>query len=85
MVLAGVRIRSFSQNPSAALRPLGFGHFGLGFGSTIVTFRNCPNNAPLALWWGDPKASAAHPFNKWYPLFQRKTYEEEVDFDEIDF
>jgi hypothetical protein len=34
----------------------------LGFGSTIVTFRNCPNNAPLAFWAGDP----------WYPLFPRK-------------
>jgi hypothetical protein len=35
----------------------------LGFGSLIVTFRNCPNNTPLALWAGDP----------WYPLFPRIT------------
>jgi hypothetical protein len=35
----------------------------LGFGSLIVTFRNCPNNAPLALWAGDP----------WHPLFPRTT------------
>ena len=35
----------------------------LGFGSLVVTFRNCPNNAPLALWAGDP----------WYPLFPRRT------------
>jgi hypothetical protein len=35
----------------------------LGFGSTIVTFRNCPNNAPLVFWAGDP----------WHPLFLRKT------------
>jgi hypothetical protein len=35
----------------------------LGFGSTLVTFRNCPNNCPLAFWAGYP----------WYPLFQRKT------------
>ncbi len=35
----------------------------LGFGSLVVTFRNCPNNAPLALWVGDP----------WYPLFPRTT------------
>lgn len=34
----------------------------LGFGSMLVTFRNCPNNSPLALWAGDP----------WYPLFPRK-------------
>lgn len=34
----------------------------LGFGSTVVTFRNCPNNCPLVFWAGDP----------WYPLFPRK-------------
>ena len=35
----------------------------LGFGSLIVTFRNCPNNAPLPLWVGNP----------WHPLFPRTT------------
>ena len=35
----------------------------LGFGSLIVTYRNCPNNAPLALWVDAP----------WYPLFPRTT------------
>ena len=74
LLLAGMRIRSLSQEPSAALRPLGFGPFGLGFGSMIVTFRNCPNNAPLALWWGDPDAGPNHPFSGWYPLVQRRTY-----------
>jgi len=72
---AGVRIRGFSQNPSPIVRPLGFSSFGVGFGSTIVTYRNCPNNAPLALWWGDPNAQRNHPFSKWYPLLQRRTYE----------
>jgi hypothetical protein len=80
LLLAGMRIRSFSQNPSKALRPLGFSPFGLGFGSMIATYRNCPNNAPLALWWGDPNAAASHPFSKWYPLLQRKTYAQEVIF-----
>lgn len=84
-LLKGMYIRSLSQNPSAAIRPLGFGAFGLGFGSTIVTFRNCPNNAPLCLWWGDPSYPDTHPFSKWYPLFPRKTYEEtatvDIDFD----
>ncbi|MGD9971814.1 MAG: hypothetical protein AB7S77_02010 [Desulfatirhabdiaceae bacterium] len=84
-LLAGMRIRSFSQNPSRSLRPLGFSAFGLGFGSMIVTFRNCPNNCPLALWWGDPKAASAHPFRKWYPLFPRKTYSKEVSFDDFTF
>jgi hypothetical protein len=74
LLLAGLRIRSFSQNPSRILRPLGFSPFGLGFGSMIATYRNCPNNTPLALWWGDPSADPSHPFSKWYPLLQRKTY-----------
>lgn len=85
MLLAGMQIRSFSQNPSPALRPLGFSAFGLGFGSMIVTFRNCPNNSPLALWWGDPTAASSHPFSKWYPLLPRKTYPKEVDLDDIYF
>jgi hypothetical protein len=82
---AGVRIRGFCKDPKPILRPLGFGHFGLGFGSTIVTYRNCPNNAPLALWWGDPDANEDHPFSKWYPLLPRKTYSHDTDFDVIDF
>lgn len=72
-LLAGVRIRNFSYNPESDLRPLGFNRGGIGFGSTIVTYRNCPNNAPLALWWGDPSQQRVdHPLRKWYPLFQRK-------------
>lgn len=49
--------------------PLGFEsvrspHFnGFGFGSLIVTYRNCPNNCPLALWAGEP----------WTPLFPRRS------------
>ncbi len=61
---AGVRIRQMCPNLGDTQRPLG--HMTLetlGFGSLIVTFRNCPNNAPLALWVGDP----------WYPLFPRTT------------
>lgn len=72
LLVAGVRIRGLSQHPKDILRPLGFSPFGVGFGSMIVTFRNCPNNSPLALWWGDPKATSG-PFH-WYPLFPRKTY-----------
>lgn len=85
LLLAGMRIRSFSQNPSPILRPLGFSAFGLGFGSMIATFRNCPNNTPLALWWGDTDATAGHPFRNWYPLLPRKTYAQEIGFDDIDF
>ncbi|MGH8479939.1 MAG: phosphoribosyltransferase-like protein [Gammaproteobacteria bacterium] len=85
LLLAGVKIRASCENPKDIMRPLGFSAFGLGFGSMIVTFRNCPNNSPLALWWGDPAAGPNHPFNKWYPLFPRKTYGAEIAFDVVDF
>ena len=85
LLLAGVRIRAFCANPSQAMRPLGFGPFGVGFGSTIVTYRNCPNNCPLALWWGDPNAQSYHPFSKWYPLLPRKTHSQDPNFDGIDY
>lgn len=73
MLSAGARIRAACQSPKESMRPLGFSPFGLGFGSTIVTFRNCPNNAPLALWWGDPEATPGSALD-WYPLVPRKTY-----------
>jgi hypothetical protein len=50
---AGIKIRVACNNPNDDLRPLGFSSFGLGFGSIVVTFRNCPNTCPLAFWWGD--------------------------------
>lgn len=84
LLLAGMRILSFCQNPNRVLRPLGFSPFGLGFGSMIVTYRNCPNNNPLALWWGDPDALQGHPFSQWFPLFQRKTYERGTAFDDFE-
>lgn len=64
LLKAGVKIREMCSNLGDTQRPLG--HMTLetlGFGSLVVTFRNCPNNAPLALWVGDP----------WYPLFPRVT------------
>jgi len=46
------------------MRPLGYDTWdSTGFGSMLVSYRNCPNNAPLALWAGHP----------WYPLFPRRT------------
>lgn len=71
-LIAGVKIRGKIANPKSVLRPLGFSMFGVGFGSLIATYRNCPNNCPLALWWGDPDAKTG-PFS-WYPLLPRKTY-----------
>ena len=58
----GIRIRKQCPKLNKLQRPLGNMTLDtLGFGSLIVTFRNCPNNAPLALWVGKP----------WYPLFPR--------------
>jgi hypothetical protein len=89
-LLAGLRIRSFCENPNDIMRPLGFsGLKTLGFGALVMTYRNCPNNCPLALWWGDPEASRSHPFSKWYPLLPRKVNQSDVDYavdlNEIEF
>ncbi|RYH00035.1 MAG: hypothetical protein EON58_01700 [Alphaproteobacteria bacterium] len=60
----GAYIRTICPYLTKYQRPLGNAILKtMGFGSMIVTFRNCPNNAPLALWAGNP----------WYPLFARKT------------
>ena len=71
---AGIKIQNFAANPSQRLKPLGFSNFHPGFGSLFVTYRHCPNNCPLALWYGDPSYGANHPLGRWYPLFPRKTY-----------
>lgn len=64
MLKAGVKIRGYCPRLIPYQRPLGnMVRETLGFGSMIVTFRNCPNNAPLTFWAGDPC----------YPLFPRKT------------
>lgn len=77
-LLAGIKICQKIENPTEILKPLGFSRYGIGFGSTIITYRNCPNNCPLALWWGDPEAETG-PLN-WYPLLPRKTYNKIPDF-----
>jgi hypothetical protein len=64
LLKAGAKIRSMCPYLNVYQRPLGNMVLEtLGFGSLLVTFRNCPNNCPLAFWAGDP----------WYPLFPRKT------------
>ena len=70
--LAGLKINStFHESKTKKYwKPLGISSFnGLGFGALLFTYRNCPNNTPLALWWGDWKDN-----HVWYPLLQRKTY-----------
>ncbi len=64
LLMKGCKIRIDSPRLPTYARPLGDMVLQtLGFGSTFVTYRNCPNNAPLAFWAGNP----------WYPLFPRKT------------
>lgn len=66
---AGMRIITSCYEPAPVMRPLGYeGRPSLGYGAIFATFRNCPNNCPLALWWGVP--------GQWYPLLPRKIREE---------
>lgn len=68
----GAYIRSLSHNASPLMRPLGYNKLhGPGFGTMLATYRNCPNNCPLVMWWGDPQADP--PLNQWYPLLPRRT------------
>jgi hypothetical protein len=65
---AGLFIRNTS-NAVENNRPLGYHYFkNLGFGSIVVTYINCPNNCPLAFWWGDAEKQS---LTSWYPLFPR--------------
>ena len=76
-VVAGAKLVAKAQSPNPLMRPLGYSRFGFGFGSMMATFRNCPNNAPLALWWGDPTKPPSHPLH-WYPLLPRKIHPTET-------
>jgi hypothetical protein len=71
-LIAGSKIIMSVQNRRSFWRPLGKHNFGVGFGTLIASYRNCPNNAPLAIWWGE---TSYHGFgNKWYPLLPRTGY-----------
>jgi hypothetical protein len=53
--------------------PLGISAFtGIGFGGTLMSYHNVPNNLPLCLWWGNPINPGG--LGSWYPLFMRKTW-----------
>jgi hypothetical protein len=50
-LVRGCQIRAECQNLPERVRPLGYHTLdNFGFGSMFITFRNCPNNTPLALW-----------------------------------
>jgi ATP-dependent DNA helicase RecQ len=48
----------------------------------LVTYRNCPNNAPLVLWYGNPSLPRSHPLSKWWPLFPRRREDRWESFEE---
>lgn len=67
---AGILQKCESSNP--LMRPLGYSRLEtLGFGAMVSSYLNCPNNCPLALWWGDPSVSSGAL--AWYPLLPRRT------------
>lgn len=65
LLIAGARLK-YELAPALKQNhwPLGYDVLkSMGFGSLLVTYRNCANNCALALWCGDP----------WRPLFPRET------------
>lgn len=70
LFIAGAKLISTCSNPSDLMRPLGFSSYGIGFGSLVATYRNCPNNCPLAIWWG---GDGQFGRNAWVPLLPRIT------------
>jgi hypothetical protein len=69
-LLAGLKI---VRETGTDIPPLGVSAFqGFGFGSTIFSYRNTPNNCPLCLWWGNPASYGG--LGSWYPLLMIKTY-----------
>lgn len=73
-LIAGAKIVNACVSPKKSMKPLGFGPFEVGFGSLVATYRNCPNNCPLAMWWGN--ADSCNKAMSWIPLLPRKTYAE---------
>jgi hypothetical protein len=51
LLIRGCQIRQNNPHLPETLRPLGYHNLDcFGFGSMFVTYRNCPNNCPLAFW-----------------------------------
>jgi hypothetical protein len=71
-LLAGIKIINRCDNVTAKMKPLGFSFWGLGFGALITSYRNCPNNCPLAMWWGNETATSGAL--SWFPLLPRDGY-----------
>jgi hypothetical protein len=80
----GAFIYSLPNDPNLKMRPLGYDALkGFGFGTITATYRNCPNNTPLVLWWGD--VNAGRPLNHWHPLLPRRTRDNYININLDDF
>jgi hypothetical protein len=69
ILTAGCKILNGCQTNQ---KPLGFSPFSPGFGSFCASFLNCPNNAPVALWWSLATGTVKKP---WFPLMLRRVNE----------
>lgn len=66
LLWAGAHLYPRFRNLQNTISPLGFGGYNsLGFGNLFLTYLNCPNTCPTALW-------SRH---SWYPLFPRRNNE----------
>lgn len=76
LLQVGAKIRAWTANWNALMRPLGFvagiRDASLGFGTTFCTFHNSANTSPLALWWGNPEEGTHSALSKWTPLLPRR-------------
>ncbi|MFC0224995.1 phosphoribosyltransferase-like protein [Serratia aquatilis] len=72
----GFLILEHSLERKPSLKPLGFKTYhGLGFGGSVFSYRNCPNNTPLVFWWGTYEHTGNKALDCWYPLMKRAGYE----------
>lgn len=69
LLKAGCRIASSCASRLNSLRPMGYYNFGHGFGAACATYLNCPNNAPLAIWWATPTTGLPQG---WHALLPRR-------------
>jgi hypothetical protein len=61
-LMRGCQIRAEQAYLPQNARPLGYHNLdNFGFGSMFVTYRNCPNNTPLALWVEQSEYPALFP------------------------
>ncbi|MBU1119528.1 hypothetical protein KKH43_06625 [Patescibacteria group bacterium] len=71
LLSSGARLINRCSSVGRSTRPMGFETLDtLGFGTPLVFYRNIPNNAPIAFWWG---------VGQHQPLFDRVTYADRVD------